>query len=52
MNSLQYLGISIEGHFEKPFNLKGHFEKIFNPFDFQNVLIDESNDPDINFFFC
>ena len=43
MNSLQYLGISTEGHFEK---------QIFNPFDFQNVLIDESNDPDINFFFC
>ena len=34
MNPLQDLGISTEGHFEK---------QIFNPFDFQNVLIDESN---------
>ena len=41
MNPLQDLGISTEGHFEK---------QIFNPFDFQKVLIDESNDPDINFF--
>ena len=41
MKQLQDLDISTEGHFEK---------QIFNPFDFQKVLIDESNDPDINFF--
>ena len=41
MNPLQDLDVSTEGHFEK---------QIFNPFDFQKVLIDESNDPDINFF--
>ena len=41
MNPLQDLDISTEGHFEK---------QVFNPFDFQKVLIDESNDPDINFF--
>ena len=41
MNPLQDLDISTEGHFEK---------QIFNPFDFQKVLIDEVNDPDINFF--
>ena len=41
MNPLQDLDISTEGHCEK---------QIFNPFDFQKVLIDESNDPDINFF--
>ena len=41
MNSLHDLDISTEGHFEKP---------VFNPFDFHKVLIDESNDPDINFF--
>ena len=41
MNPLQDLDISKEGHFEK---------QIFNPFDFQKVLIDEVNDPDINFF--
>ena len=41
MNPLQDLDISTEGNFEK---------QIFNPFDFQKVLIDESNDPDINFF--
>ena len=39
MNPLQDLDVSTEGHFEK---------QIFNPFDFQKVLIDESNDPDIN----
>ena len=41
MNPLQDLDISTEGHFEK---------QVFNPFDFQKVLIDEGNDPDINFF--
>ena len=41
MNLLQDLDISTEGQFEK---------QIFNPFDFQKVLIDEVNDPDINFF--
>ena len=41
MNPLQELDISTEGHFEK---------QVFNPFDFQKVLIDEGNDPDINFF--
>ena len=41
MTPLQDLDISTEGHCEK---------QIFNPFDFQKVLIDESNDPDINFF--
>ena len=41
MNPLQDLDSSTEGHFEK---------QIFNPFDFQKVLIDESNDPDINLF--
>ena len=41
MNPLQDLDISTERHFEK---------QIFNPFDFQIVLIDEVNDPDINFF--
>ena len=41
MNPLNDLDISTEGHFEK---------QIFNPFDFQIVLIDEVNDPDINFF--
>ena len=40
MNPLQDLDISTEGNFEKQ-NL--------NPFDFQKVLIDESNDVDINF---
>ena len=33
--------ISTEGHLEK---------QVFNPFDFPKVLIDESNDPDVNFF--
>ena len=42
MNPLQDFDISTEGHFEKP----GHF----NHFNFQNVLIDGGNDPDINFF--
>ena len=37
MNPLKDLDISTEGHFEK---------QVFNPF----VLINESNDPDINFF--
>ena len=41
MNPLQDLDISTEGHFEK---------QVFNPFGFQKVLIDEGNDPDINFF--
>ena len=41
MNPLQELDISTEGHFEK---------QVFNPFDFQKVLVDEGNDPDINFF--
>ena len=41
MNPLQDLDISTEVSSEK---------QIFNPFDFQKVLIDESNDPDINFF--
>ena len=41
MNPLQDLDISTEGHVEK---------QIFNLFDFQKVLIDESNNPDINFF--
>ena len=41
MNPLQDLDIFAEGHFEK---------QVFNPFDFQKVLIDEGNDPDINFF--
>ena len=41
MNPLQDLDVSTEGHFEK---------QIFNPFDFQKGLIDEVNDPDINFF--
>ena len=41
MNQLQDLDISTEGHFEK---------QIFNPLDFQKVLIDKSNNPDINFF--
>ena len=41
MNPLQDLDISTEGHFKK---------QIFNPFDFKKVLIEESNDPDINFF--
>ena len=41
MNPLQDLDISTEGHFGK---------QVFNPFDFQKVLIDEGNDPDINFF--
>ena len=41
MNPLQELDISTEGHFEK---------QVLNPFDFQKVLIDEGNDPDINFF--
>ena len=41
MDLLQDLCISTERHFEK---------QIFNPFDFQKALIDESNDPDINFF--
>ena len=40
MNPLQDLDISTEGNFEK---------QILNPFDFQKVLIDESNDVDINF---
>ena len=40
MNILQDLDISTEGLFEK---------QTFNTFDFQKVLIDESNDPDINF---
>ena len=40
MNPLQDLDISTEGNFEK---------QIFNPFDFQKALIDEVNDPDINF---
>ena len=40
MNILQDLDISTEGLFEK---------QTFNPFDSQKVLIDESNDPDINF---
>ena len=41
MTPLQDLDISTEGHCAK---------QIFNPFDFQKVLIDERNDPDINFF--
>ena len=41
MNPLQDLDISTEGHFKK---------QIFNPFDFKKVLIEESKDPDINFF--
>ena len=41
MNPLQELDISTEGHFEK---------QVCNPFDFQIVLIDESNNPGINFF--
>ena len=41
MNPIKDLDISTEGHFEK---------QVFNPFDFQKVLIDEGNDPDINFF--
>ena len=41
MNPLQDLDISTEGHFEK---------QIFNPLDFQIVLIDEVNGPNINFF--
>ena len=40
MNPLQDLDISTEGHFEN---------QVFNPFDFQKVLTDEGNDPDINF---
>ena len=39
--ALQDLDISTEGHFEK---------QVFNPFDFQKVLIDKGNGPDINFF--
>ena len=39
MNPLQDLDISTEGHFEK---------QIFNLFDFQKILTDEGNDPDIN----
>ena len=39
MNPLQDLDVSTEGHFEK---------QIFNPFDFQKIFIEESNDPDIN----
>ena len=38
MNQLQDLDISTKGHFKK---------QIFNPFDYQKVLIDESNDPNI-----
>ena len=41
MSPLQDLDISAEGHFEK---------QIFNPFNFQKVLIDEGNEPDVNFF--
>ena len=41
MNPLQDLVISTEGHFEK---------QVFNLFDFQKVLIDEGNNPDMNFF--
>ena len=41
MNPIQDLDISTEGYFEK---------QVFNPLYFQKVLIDEGNDPDINFF--
>ena len=41
MNPLQDLDIFTEGHFEK---------QVFNPSNFQEVLIDEDNHPDINFF--
>ena len=41
MNPLQDLDISTEGHFEK---------EVFKPFDFKKVLIDEGNNPGINFF--
>ena len=41
MNPLQDLDIATEGHFEK---------QIFYPFDIQKALIDERNNPNINFF--
>ena len=41
MNLLQDLGTATEGHFEK---------QIFYPFDIQKALIDERNNPNINFF--
>ena len=40
MNPIQDLDISTEEHFEK---------QVFNSLYFQKVLIDEGNDPDINF---
>ena len=41
MNPLLSVNITLDESF-------GH--KLFNPFDFQQIMDDEGNDPDLNFF--